>query len=311
MIPRRANHTSFIIAAALVLAVSISVTAHAGAETGGKTSPVPPLMEESAALLNSVGATVEAGYDTRYYFRGLWFADNTAWTGLSLNVPLTEKLTWNFGALYLSTVDTEVDIAVLGVGLIPSQLAFSELDLSTALTYDAGFVKVGLVYTHYEFFNSYSGTLYNAFGSFTSAGELNVSAADEIGVTVAVPIGPVNVYAGYFHDLRIGGSYLEAGADYPIEVTSWLSLVPAVKAGYGFDYYTGNDNTVLPGLPLMPGNPRSGFTHLGLSLSAPIRLTRTATVTPYIAYNVSGRARRVFNIQDNEMYAGIKIGVVF
>jgi hypothetical protein len=300
--------TSVITKSALVLAACASLNAIAGPAPMGK-APAPPVMEESGALFDTLGATLEVGYDTRYYFRGLWFADNTVWTGLSLSVPLTEQLSWGVGALYTSTPDTQVDVLVAGVPTA-AELDYEELDLSTSLTYDAGFAKFGLVYTHYEFFKGFSGTAYNGAGAFTAAGEMNVSSSDEVGLTVALPLGPVNFYAGYFYDLRIGGSYAEAGIDYPIEITSWLSLVPAVKAGYGNDYYTGQDNVAVAGGPLNPF-PSSGFTHLGVSLSAPIKLTRTATLTPYIAYNISGRARRQINTQDNEIYGGVKLGVTF
>jgi hypothetical protein len=303
--------TSVITKSALVLAACASLNAFAGtapAPAKGGPSPLPP---ESGALFDTLGATLEVGYDTRYYYRGLWFADNITWAGVNLSVPLTEQLSWGVGALYTSTVETLVGVPVGGVGIVDSNLDYAELDLSTSLTFDAGFAKFGLVYTHYEFFNGFSGTAYNAFGAFTQSGEMNISSTDEVGITVAVPLGPVNFYAGWFYDLRIGGSYAEVGLDYPIEVTPWLSLVPAVKAGYGWDYYTGNDNTGVPGLPLIPGNPESGFTHLAVSLSAPVKLTDTATLTPYIAYNISGRARRALNTQDNEIFGGVKLGVTF
>jgi hypothetical protein len=306
--------TSLITNSAAVLAACASLTAFAGtapAPSKGGPSPLPP---ESGALFETIGATLEVGYDTRYYYRGLWFADNITWAGLSLSVPLTEQLSWGLGALYTSSVETFVNVPVAGVPT-SATLDYAELDLSTSLTYDAGFAKFGLVYTHYEFFNGFGGTAYNAAGAFTQSGELNISSTDEVGITVAVPLGPVNFYAGYFYDIRIGGSYAEAGLDYPIEVTPWLSLVPAVKAGYGWGYYTGNDNTGVPGLPLsatgVPGNPESGFTHLAVSLSAPVKLTSTATLTPYVAYNISGRARRMLNTQDNEFFGGVKLGVAF
>jgi hypothetical protein len=303
--------TSVITKSALVLAACASLNALAGtAPSKGGPPVLPP--EESGALFDTIGATLEVGYDTRTYYRGLWFNDNAVWTGLSISVPLTEQLSWGLGALYVSTPDTLVDVTP-GVG---ATLDYEELDLSTSLTYDAGFAKIGLVYTHYEYFKGFSGTAYNGAGAFTSSGELNVSSADEVGITLALPLGPVNFYTGYFYDLRIGGSYIEAGVDYPIEITSWFSLVPAVKAGYGLDYYSGNDNSGIPGAPGFGGvvgasAPTSGFTHLGLSLSAPIKLTSTATLTPYIAYNISGRARRALNTQDNEVYGGVKLGVTF
>jgi hypothetical protein len=47
------------------------------------------------------------------------------------------------------------------------------------------------------------------------------------------------------------------------------------------------------------------------SLSAPIKLTKTATLTPYIAYNISLDTRHSNNTQDSEIFGGVKLGVTF
>jgi len=278
--------TSVITKSAIVLAACASMNAFAG--TSAPAKGVQPTVEEGGALFDTLGATLEVGYDSRYYFRGLWFADNTTWAGVSLSVPLTEKLSLGFGALYTSTVDTTAAGA--------NDFDYSELDLSTSLTYDAGFAKLGLVYTHYEFFDGFSGS--NA-GVRNGAGELNVGGVEEVGATIATSVGPVNLYGGFYYDFTIGASYAEVGADAPIAINSWLSLVPAVKAGYGFtNYYTF-------------GGHQSGLTHVIPSLSAPIKLTKTATLTPYVAYNISLDTRHLNNTQDSEIFGGVKLGVSF
>ena len=78
-----------------------------------------------------------------------------AWTGLNVEVPLSEKLSLGFSAFYTTTVQTLIPDGLGG----DLELNFAELDLSTALTYDLGFAKAGLVYTHYEYFNSFSGSI--------------------------------------------------------------------------------------------------------------------------------------------------------
>lgn len=297
--------TSVITKSALVLAACASLNAFAGtsAPSGKGGKAVVPPVEEDGALFDTIGATLEVGYDTRYYFRGLWFADNTTWAGISLSIPLTEQLSLGFGALYTSTVDTLVTNSVTG---LQDELDYSELDLSTSLTYDAGFAKFGLVYTHYEFFDGFSGV---TPAGRSGAGELNVGSAEEVGLTVATSVGPVNLYGGYYYDFTIGASYAELGADSPIEITSWLSLVPAVKIGYGFgSYYTAT--TAVGGISVNRGSA-SGWTHVIPSLSAPIKLTKTATLTPYVAYNISMDTRHFNNSQDSEIFGGVKLGVTF
>jgi hypothetical protein len=287
--------TSVITKSALLLAATASLSAFAGTTAPSKSGPAV-LPEESGALFDTLGATLEVGYDTRTYYRGLWFADNATWTGLTLNLPLTEQLSLGLGALYLTTVETTSgNGAPFGQG----DFDYSELDLSAFVTYDAGFAKFGLTYTHYEFFDGFSGT--NG-GALNGTNEGNINGADEVGITVAASAGPVNFYAGYYYDLRIGGSYAEVGADLPIEITSWFSLVPAVKTGYGNDYYTNG---------LVAGSRSGGFTHVVPSLSAPIKLTSMATLIPYVAYNISLDARRALNTQDNEIFGGVKLSVSF
>jgi len=278
------------------------MNAFAGTPSGKAPAPLPE--PESGALFDTLGATLEVGYDTRYYFRGLWFADNTVWTGLNISIPLTEQLSLGLGALYTTTVETTTgNVNVIngvkttngGVG----DFDYSELDLSASLNYDAGFAKFGLVYTHYEFFDTFSGSNY---GGYNSVDEGNVTGADEVGLTVATSVGPVNLYGGYFYDFRIGGQYFEVGADLPIEITPWLSIVPAVKTGYALNYYTDGVN---------PASTPSGFSHILPSISAPIKLTKTATLTPYVAYNISLGARHTLNAQDTEFFGGVKLGVTF
>ncbi len=282
----------------LLLSVSAGITAYGG--TPVAPAAVTPVPASDASLLDTVGATLEAGYDSRYYHRGLWLADNMAWAGLNVQVPLSEKLSLGFSAFYTSTVQTLIPNGLGG----DTELNYSELDLSTSLTYDFGFAKAGLVYTHYEYFDTFSGS---AGGTSWGDGDGAVRGANEVGLTLAKTVGPVNLYAGFYYDFTIGGSYFEVGADMPYKVTSWMSVVPAIKMGYGLDYYT--NGQIPAGAPISA--PSSGFTHILPSLSVPIKLTPTTFITPYIAYNISLGARHGLNRQDSEIFGGVKLSVSF
>lgn len=272
---------------ALLLASCLALSAQAGTPA---SAPAPaPAPKESGALFDSIGATLDVGYDTRYYFRGLWFADNITWSAINLSLPVSEKVSLGLGALYTSTVET--------LTVNDADLDYSELDITASLTYDAEFAKFGLVYTHYEFFDTFSGKTANGPVSY---GELGLNSAEELGVTATTTLGPVNFAAGFYYDFTIGSAYAEVGADAPIEITSWLSLVPAVKMGYGFSsYYT------------VPGTRNSGLTHLLPTLSAPIKLTESASLVPYVACNISLDTRENNNYQDREIFSGVKLSVTF
>lgn len=286
--------TSIITKSALVLAACASLNAVAGTSAPSK-GVVPTAPEEDGALFDTVGASLSVGYDTRYYQRGLYRADNTLNVGLGLDIPLTEQLSLGLGAKYINSLQNRQ----IGGG----SLDFSELDLSAGLSYDTGAAVIGLIYNHYEYMDGFIG------GDVAGLGDFGINAANEVGLTVATTLGPVNLNAGYFYDFTIGGSYAQVGLDMPIEITPWLSLVPAVQVGYGFDYYT---------LPAVGGRT-SGLTHVVPSLSAPIKLTKSATLTPYIAYNISldsrhnaaGGAGINANAQDNEIFGGVRLSVSF
>ncbi|HCN75798.1 MAG TPA: hypothetical protein DIT13_01225 [Verrucomicrobiales bacterium] len=305
--------TSVITKSALVLATCASLNAFAGTSAPAK-GYVAPQPEPDGALFDTLGASVEVGYDTRYYFRGLYRADNTVSAGINLSVPLTEQVSLGLGARYISTVETTAATpGPFGQG----DFDFSELALSTGLNYDAGFATLGLVFNHYEYFDGFSGT--NGGIQAPNSGEFNVSSAQEVGLTAATSLGPVNVYAGWYYDFRIGGSYAEVGADLPIEITSWLSIVPGFRTGYGFDYYTLPQN----------GSRAGGWTHVIPTISMPIKLTKSATLTPYVAYNISLDSRHdaakgsstglagAFptginaNDQDTEFFGGVRLSVSF
>ncbi len=297
--------TSIITKSALVLAACASLNAVAGTSApSGKAGPAP-VCEDCGGLFDTVGASLAVGYDTRYYQRGLYRADNTINVGLGLDIPLTEQLTLGLGAKYINSLQNR-QFANLG----GADVDFSELDLSAGLSYDTGAAVIGLVYNHYEYLDGFSGSVNGA--NIGGNSEFGISGANEVGLTVATTLGPVNFNAGYFYDFTIGGSYAQVGLDLPIEITPWLSLVPAVQLGYGFDYYT------LPAI----GGRSSGLTHVVPSLSAPIKLTKSATLTPYIAYNISldsrhnavGAASTIGfngNAQDNEIFGGVRLSVSF
>jgi hypothetical protein len=317
--------TSLVAKSVTVLAACAALNASAGTAPAKAPVPVEP---EPSSLFDSIGATLDVGYDSRYYYRGLWFADNIVWSSLNLAIPLISgsgedgagSLTWGIGATYISTVETPFN----SFGN-PGQPAagtrstnafdYSEIDLLTSLTYDAGFAKFGVQYLHYFYPDSYAGS-FTGVNNGNANNEFGIKGAGEIGFTVAIPLGAANIYAGYYYDFKVGGSYAQLGADYTIAITDWLSLVPSITTGYGNDYYTGNNSAFTPN-PIVANNggplgTTSGFTHILYSLAAPVKLTKIATLTPYIAMNQSLDARTQLNATTHyEVFGGVKLSLAF
>jgi hypothetical protein len=311
--------TSFVAKSVTVLAACAALNASAGTAPAKAPVPVEP---EPSALFDSVGAKLRAGYDSRYYFRGLWFADNIVSTFLDLSVPLISgagedgvgSLTWGLGAGYISSVETPVNLAADNTKNI-NGFDYSEIDVYTSLAYDAGFATFGVVYQYYFYPDTYSGSNGFAPGVASAAGdpEFGIKGNHEIGFTVAKSIAGLNLGLGYYYDFTIGGSYAQFSADYSIAVTDWLSIVPAFQLGYGIDYYTGNRSAVMVNIN-NAGNtnfPTSGLTHMLFSIATPIQLTKTATLTPYVALNNSQSLRAGINPQRNEIFWGASLAVTF
>lgn len=310
--------TSIIAKSVTVFAACAALNASAGTAPAKNPAPVEP---EPSALFDSIGATLDAAYDSRYYFRGLWFADNIVTTALNVAVPLIGgagedggSLTWGFGAAYISTVETPMN-----PGGLVNQNAFdySEIDVFTSLTYDAGWARFGVQYQYYFYPDHYAGSL-NGVAVAPSDPEFGIKGAGEVGFTMAIPLGAANIYAGYYYDLRINGSYFQLAADYTIPVTDWVSIVPSIQTGYGIDYYTGNGSASSGGgLTNNVGQakddfPTSGFTHILLSVAAPVKLTKIATLTPYVAWNHSLDLRTGLNATThNEVFWGAKLSLAF
>lgn len=304
--------TSFIAKSVAVLAACAALNVSAG--TVAPKAPLPQVEPEPSTLFGSVGADLSAAYDSRYYFRGLWFADNIVSTFLNLSVPLiggasedgAGSLTWGLGGGYITTMQTPFGTAVAPV--TNNGFDYSEYDLYTSLAYDMGWSTLGVQYQYYGYPDSYSGS-FNGVSNAAGDAELGLTGAHEVGVTLAIPLGAFNIYAGYYYDLTINGQYFQLAADYTYAINDWLSVVTALQGGYGIDYYTGTRGPTFAGVA---ATQSSGFTHLLISISTPVQLTKSATLTPYVAMNVSGSTRQYMNAtQGEEIFGGVKLSVSF
>ncbi len=239
------------------------------------------------AAANPVALDLTAGYDSEYYYRGLWFSNQNASYNLGASKKLSDTTTLNALAYYTSSNDR--------------RSSYQELDLGASLAYDAGFATLTAGYTYFFFFDGYAG---NGAGQ-TFASELFVSAAKTV--------GPVNVTATYAYDLYIDASYAELAVDKTFALTDSTSLVLKAAAGYSIGgYYTAFD---LGGYNV---GTESVWTHVALTASLPIALSKTATLTPYVAYNISGAGRTETNTaniglgsDEDQLFFGAAIKAVF
>lgn len=174
-----------------------------------------------------------------------------------------------------------VDRLSLDLGTWYGSLAedpYDELDLLAGLTYDMGKFQVS------------GGAIWYYYPQGSNGGGYGFDDALELAASVATNVVGIDFGLGYFYDLETDGSYIELKAEYTYEVSDRFALVPGASISYGDDYY---------GV--------SGFNAVGARLTAPIKLTERATLSPYIAatWEVDGSG------QQDEVYGGVSLGVRF
>lgn len=250
--------------------LTLSMAAFAASAFAGTAAKAPAPVQPPAE--EPLGFTATIGYDSHYIFRGVKFAENLVSAAVDGTIPLTDVLSVNLGAWYGTSAD---DSGRFGQGG-----SFHELDLYGAVLADLGPVTVGAKYTAY---------LYD--GESTDNGAVND--INEVGLFLTTTVGPLDVLAGAYYDDETDGFYFETGVSHTFAVTDRISLVPAVLVSYGDQYY---------GV--------SGFNHVKVGISAPIKLTSTATLTPYVAGNLPIDALDDLG-EDDEIYGGISLSVSF
>lgn len=260
------------------------------------TAPASTVSTPAESALPGITGSIAAGYDSEYYFRGLWFSSNNVWGAVNLSVPVAEKLTFGFGALYTNGLDTSV---------AGNDIDYSELDIIGSLNYDAGWARIGLVYTNYFFFDTFSGEVNGATNGFGTDSDSTITGASDIGLTFAVPVGDATIYLAGYYDLRIDATYFELGADYTFKICDALSIIPSAQLGYaGNEYYTYRNLT----------GENNGFTHVRVAVSAPYKIMDCLVLTPYVAVNYSLSAREEINeisVAENDFYAGLALTYSF
>jgi hypothetical protein len=255
--------------AVILASVFASVSANAGTSAKG-SAPVQPVVEDAAGI----SAVASFGYDSRYYFRGLWFSNDNGWGNLAVSIPVGEKTTVDAFAYYTDSF---------------SSLAYTELDLGASISHDVGFAKLTLSYTMYEFFDGFFGD------------NVGIDHSQDVGLSAAIPLGPVTLTAGYWYDLTIEAGYAEVGLSNTLKLTESLSLSSSAGVGYGFGgYYTF-------------GTAGSALNHAGLKLALPYQATSSIVIEPYVAANFSLKGREMLNTIEgkNEVFGGLAVKISF
>ena len=236
------------------------------------TSAKAPAQCQIAPEEATLGVTATLAYDTDYVFRGVLFAQNLVSGNIDVVVPIDKTFSLDLNAWYGASVDDSA-ATFAGGG------SYGELDLSATLLAKIGSnLTAGLKYTWYDYVGN--------------AGK-SVKDINEIGVTLATTLKTIDLSAGGYYDFTARGYYYEFGVSHSFKITEHISLVPGALISFADHYYGVN-----------------GGNHVKVSLAAPIKLTKTATLTPYIAGNLPYDSLKSAG-EKERVYGGVALSVTF
>lgn len=265
----------------LVGCAALTASAFAGTAPSGKSAK--GVIPQVAAPEEDLGLTLAVGYDSHYFFRGLNLAEDWISTSLDWTLPLTKDLRLDTGANFGTSAG---DTARIGK-LVLDGASYERLELNANLVATLGPVELGVGYRWYH----HMGDLGNVMED-----------GNEVGVNLATKLGPINFGVGAYRDFSIDGWYFEAAVNTEIKISDRVSLVPGVNIGYA-DQYSYH-------FKVLGFRPKTdSWTNVGVSLALPIKLTKRATLTPYIAGNFP--LNDVKDIEDNQVYGGVSLSVKF
>ncbi len=250
--------------------VSLAGFAQAGVKASKNPVTLPP-----PAADDSLGASLYAGYESAYIFRGVKYGDNLVEVGGAIPIKLTDKLTFTFAPWFGQLADKN----------------YNELDLVASLGYDTGFGTLSAGYTFYEY----------AFSGWSTS-EPNITfstAIAEFGKTkinwVTGAYLDVNANGGDIFAAKDGkaGWFFETGLNAPIAVSDKLTLTPEARISYGDKYY---------GV--------SGFNNVVVKLTASYQITKTAAIAPYIGASFAIDSLEALGVKDY-LVGGAMLTVTF
>lgn len=176
----------------------------AGSTPVGKGISPPPLPEAPG-----IEWEISAGYDTHYIFRGELLQENTPWAQISLDVPITESLSWNLTPWFLYDADSD----------------YSEFDLNSSFSLSVGKTEFSVGYASYYYPRGGEG---DGFG---------LGDEQEFSLGVSRDIFSLKASATAVYNIRRDGFYFEAALAQPYEFNDTVSVELGVALGFDTGYY--------------------------------------------------------------------------
>ena len=218
-----------------------------------------------------LGVTLSVGYDTDYVFRGLETAKNLISESIDFNLPINNVVSLDLNAWFGSSAG---DRAVAWAG----GSSYEELRLSSTISANLGAFTAGVKYTYFDYLGHSS--------SF-------VKDVNEVGVVLSTSLAGYDLGFYGAYDTAASGYYFDYSVTRKIQINNWLTLVPGAFISHGSHYYD-----------------VSGGNNVLLNLSAPIKLAKSVTLTPYIAGTLPFDSLKNTG-ERNRVFGGVSLSVSF
>jgi hypothetical protein len=243
----------------------------AGTPVESSKNPPPPAPAPESPLLTG---SVTLGYDTTYVYRG--------YEVLAADGDDADHLVW--GALDLNYAVTDKLTWNFNTWYASSAASnYDELDIYTRLLYNVGPFAIGPSFKWYHY-PHYPSSIDNQY---------------EVGLELAsTPVENLSVGLGVFYEFEAEQWYIQGDINYTIPITENFSLVPGVTCSF---IDVSSDKF---------GLHESDFHHVWAYLKAPIKLSSTVSLTPYIAGNFPV-GDQVDDLQDPIVVGGAALSVTF
>jgi hypothetical protein len=179
---------------------------------------------------------------------------------------------------YGTQLSDKVKLSLAGWYGTLGEYTYNEFDAVAALSYNAGPVNLIAGFTWYH---------------YADGAALDNQYEPSIGISSNGL--PVDLFATAYYESEVDGYYYEVGAGKTVALTDCIGLRGAVVLGY-------NDGLTVPG---------SGLNHVNVMLSAPIALSKSVLLTPYVAGNFAQDATKGLYKDDNIFYGGVSVAISF
>ncbi len=193
--------------------------------------------------------------------------------------PLQTSTLWTQLEAELALTDS-LSLTVTPWYLYDVDSEYDEFDLTSSLNLSLGSWELSLGYAGYYYPQGALG------------GGEGIEDEQEMTFSVSRDLGPVSASFLTAYSFTREGYYYEVSLELPYEINDTFSVVLGGTLGWDTDYFAAG----------------TGFNHVGLMLSVPVKLSESVTLTPYVAGNLPMDHLEDY---DNQLFGGVKLAVGF